>query len=82
MDLLNAGKPLESPLGLGSAGLGMWSFETDKLAEVERRVSQTRTKIVTPTKTITVPGIGRVKSLVVSTPDGFNVEVYQRVQAP
>lgn len=79
MDLLNAGKPAPRPLGLANAGLGMWSFETQNLADVERRAMRAQTRILRPTRVMDLPGVGLSRSLVVATPDGFPVEIYQRV---
>lgn len=74
MDLLNTGMP--APPG-PTAGLKMWSFETRDLAEVERRARAAGISTTSPSKVIDSPGLGRVRSLVLNTPDGFAVEVYQ-----
>lgn len=82
MDLLNAGKRAPSPLGLASAGLAMWTFETADLTGVRRRAASIGVREVARPTRIDVPGLGPALSLIVATPDGFPVEIVQRIRHP
>ncbi len=79
MDLVNAGKRPPAPLGLQRRGIGMWSFETSDLQAIEQRARKAKASILKPAALIDAPGIGRVRSLVIATPDGFPIEVYMRL---
>jgi catechol 2,3-dioxygenase-like lactoylglutathione lyase family enzyme len=79
MDLLNAGRSPSAPLGPRSRGVAMWSFETRSLAAIERRIAASGTRVLSAPARIDSPGIGPVRSVIVETPDGFPVEVYQRL---
>lgn len=79
MDLLNAGRAAPSALGLVNGGLGMWSFEARNLSDVERRIAAAKAEVLAPARIVDLPGLGRARAIVVATPDGFPVEVYQRL---
>lgn len=78
MDLLNAGKQAPVSLGPKAAGLSMWTFETTDLAAVRRRAISVNTRELGAPTRIDVPGIGPALSMIVETPDGFPVEIFQR----
>lgn len=76
---------LRAPYGLGlqNRGIGLWSFPTADLAAVYERalrygksVPGTKAVLREPAS-IEAPGFGRVQSMVLATPDGFPVEVFQ-----
>jgi catechol 2,3-dioxygenase-like lactoylglutathione lyase family enzyme len=69
------------PMGLRHRGIGLWSFATQRLdAIVERaeRAGASVTRIVSPPKEIEFPGEGLRQAMVLTTPDGFPVELLQR----
>ena len=57
----------------------MWSFETSDFHEIERRVAHAGATLISRAPVIESPGLGTVRSLIVSAPDGFAVEIYERL---
>ena len=69
-----------SPIGLQSRGIGLWSFATQKLDEIAERASRADTsvtRIVSEPKAIHIPNEGPYRAMVLTTPDGFPVELLQ-----
>ena len=81
LDLLNAKVAAPTTSGLARRGIAMWSFETRDLDAVARRAEAAGTSVVSPPTRLDLPGAGRVRALLLATPDGFPVEIYQREAA-
>lgn len=77
MQLLEHGRRAPHGLGLQNRGIGVWSFPTRELVEVEARVTRHAVRVLRPASPLAVPGLGRVRSMVIATPDGFPVEIFQ-----
>ena len=77
MELLDRDKAEAGSLGMESRGVSMLSFETDDLAEVARRWRAFSGEDATP-EAIDDPSFGRVASLMIRTPDGLPVQVFER----
>ncbi len=69
---------LRAPHGLGlrNRGIGLWSFPTTRFDEVLARAARHGTDVLRKPATIASPGFGRVRSMMLATPDGFPVEVF------
>ena len=70
---------LRAPQGLGlkNRGIGLWSFPTADLELVRERALRHGAPVLRETVFIESPGLGAVSSLILATPDGFPIEVYQ-----
>ncbi|RPH92690.1 MAG: hypothetical protein EHM68_16805 [Lysobacterales bacterium] len=79
MDPLEARRPAPAPLGPRSRGLAMWTFEVADLAAAEARAREVGVAILKPAAVLELPGVGAVRSLMLATPDGFPVELVQRL---
>lgn len=77
MQLLAGGLGAPNGLGLHHRGLGLWSFPTQKFSEVEERVARHSVKRLSAPAEIEALGFGRRRSMVIATPDGFPVEIFQ-----
>jgi len=77
MQLLSGGLRAPNGLGLHNRGLGLWSFPTAKFAEVADKVARHGVKVLSAPADIDALGFGRRHSMVLATPDGFPVEIFQ-----
>ena len=77
MQLKENGLRAPHGLGLQNRGIGLWSFPTAKLDEVRERALRCGTRILREPAVIDSPGFGRVRSMILATPDGFPIEVFQ-----
>lgn len=71
-------RALRAPHGLGlrNRGIGLWSFPTAQLDAVRARALRHGTPILREPVEIDSPGVGRARSMLLATPDGFPVEVF------
>lgn len=77
MQLLEHGLRAPHGLGLKNRGIGLWSFPTRDLQEVLDRARHQGTNILKAPRDVDIPGVGAARSLLLATPDGFPVEVFQ-----
>lgn len=87
MTLLDGYEQAPAPYDLTSRGISMWSFETENIEEIASRwaayLGQSREDLTI--RTLAIPGIGSaaqpqtVQALMIETPDGIPVEVYQLI---
>jgi hypothetical protein len=77
LDLLNAGKPPPLPLGLQNRGLALWSFAAPDIALIERRARAANVNVLSAPTVVRLPGVGRTRALMLATPDGFPIEVFE-----
>lgn len=82
MDLLDDERPPPLPLGPGGRGVAMWSFATDDLDGAIARAREAGIRVLSGARTVDAPGLGRVRSVVLATADGFPVEIFQPTSAP
>jgi len=66
-------------LGLHNRGIGLWSFPTADLALVRERALRQGTPVLREMVSVASPGLGAVSSMILATPDGFPLEVYQPI---
>ncbi|MFM8844418.1 MAG: VOC family protein, partial [Gammaproteobacteria bacterium] len=66
-------------LGLHNRGIGLWSFPTADLELVRERALRHGAPVLRETVLIESPGLGAVSSMILATPDGFPLEVYQPI---
>jgi catechol 2,3-dioxygenase-like lactoylglutathione lyase family enzyme len=69
-----------APLGLQRRGLGLWTFTSQKLDEIALRAEQAGSavsRIVSAPRPLTLPGEGALTAMVLTTPDGFPIEILQ-----
>ena len=81
MDPQDAFRPAPAPLGPASRGISMWTFEVPDADAALARAARAGVTILRRPATIPLPEGGRVRSLVLATPDGFPVELIERVGA-
>ncbi len=81
MELLDARRAPPVPLGPTARGVAMWSFETADLEAAAARAEAAGVRIRSTPRELAVPGLGRVRSLVVATADGFPIEIHARQAA-
>lgn len=79
MHLLNAGKPAPARLGPARRGLSLWSFETDDLGRIAARARKAGAAIRSPETQLDLPDAGPVVAMIIDTPDGFPIEIYQKI---
>lgn len=77
MQLLSGSLRAPNGLGLKNCGIGLWSFPTSKFEEVEDRVMRHGTTVLSSPIELDLPGVGRRRSMVIATPDGFPVEIFR-----
>jgi catechol 2,3-dioxygenase-like lactoylglutathione lyase family enzyme len=77
MQLEQNGRRAPQSLGLQSRGIGLWSFPTARFDEVHARALTRGVRLLRAPAEIESPGFGRVRSMVLATPDDFPVEVFQ-----
>jgi hypothetical protein len=77
MQLLSESLRAPNGLGLKNRGIGLWSFPTFKFEEVQDRAARLAVPVLSAPAEIDVPGIGRQRSMVIATPDGFPIEIVQ-----
>lgn len=77
MQLLEHGLRAREGLGLKNRGIGLWSFPTRVLDEVLDRAHRHGAPILRAPTDLDVPGVGPVRSMILATPDGFPIEVFQ-----
>lgn len=77
MQLLEHGLRAPHALGLKNRGIGLWSFPTRDLQEVLDRARRQQTTILRAPVDVDIPGVGAARSMLLATPDGFPVEVFQ-----
>lgn len=82
MDPQDAFQPAPAPLGPASRGISMWTFEVPDVDAALARAGRAGVTILRRPATVPVPEGGRVRSLVLATPDGFPVELVQSSGAP
>ncbi len=70
---------LRAPQGLGlqNRGIGLWSFPTADVTLVRERALRQGATVRRELLLIETPGLGVVHSMILATPDGFPIEVYQ-----
>jgi catechol 2,3-dioxygenase-like lactoylglutathione lyase family enzyme len=78
MELLDARRAPPVPLGPTARGVAMWSFEAADVEAAAARAVAIGLEIRSAPREIDAPGLGRVRSLVVATADGFPIEIYAR----
>lgn len=66
--------------GFEGHGVGGWSFETEDLNRVAEAWREWSGKAAPDTVELDLPEVGRVRSLVLRSPDGIVVDVFERVQ--
>lgn len=81
MELLDVRRAPPVPLGPTARGVAMWSFETSDVSSAAARARAIGLEIRSAPREIEAPGIGRVRSLVVASADGFPIEIYSRLRA-
>ncbi|NDE87153.1 MAG: hypothetical protein EB048_06140 [Gammaproteobacteria bacterium] len=64
-------------LGLQNRGIGLWSFPTADVTLVRERALRQGATVRREPLLIETPGLGVVHSMILATPDGFPIEVYQ-----
>lgn len=78
MELLDGEKIADEKPGLWQRGVGMWSFEVRDLeaflARWEAFSAQSRPAV----RAVQLPDLGPVHSVIVHTPDGLPIEIFQR----
>lgn len=72
-------KPSANPPRLPYRGIGMWTFETRQLDEIERRAKAARTPILHPRVRVKSPVLGLIETMTLLAPNGFPVEVFQSI---
>ncbi len=76
------GIPSPAPsIGAPNRGLVMWSFETDDLAQVHQRAEAFGAHMPQAIKQRSLPVLGEVNSLIIEDPEGFSIEVYQKLSS-
>lgn len=78
MELPGIGIPAPNALGLRSRGIAMWTFETNNIDQVLRKVENVDAPVLSRPKDLYLPGLGSVHTFIVATPDGFPIEICQR----
>ena len=79
MELLDGPKTRVTPLGPDRRGVAMWSFEVRSLPEFLERWQRWSGSATLPTvRRLALPEAGEVEAVVVFTPDGLPVEIFQR----
>jgi catechol 2,3-dioxygenase-like lactoylglutathione lyase family enzyme len=79
MELLDGPKTRVSPLGPARRGVAMWSFEVRSLPQfLEHWQRWSGSADLPPVRRLALPGVGDVDAVLVETPDGLPVEVFQR----
>ena len=81
MDLLDAERSPPVALGPRNRGIAMWSFETPDLEGALARAREAGLAVLSDVRTLDVPTLGRLRSFVFETADGFPIEVYQSTAA-
>lgn len=80
MELLDGPKTRVTPLGPPRRGVAMWSFEVRSLEEFLAHWQQwSGTAAVPAIRRLVLPEVGAATAVVVATPDGLPVEVFQRI---
>lgn len=74
-------KPAARPPRVPYRGIGMWTFETRDLAEIERRARAAGTPVLHPRIRLQHPIWGEIDALTLLSPTGFPVEVFQRIRS-
>jgi len=69
-------KPTHPPR-LPNRGIGMWTFETKDIAAIQKNAESTDTPIFHPIIKLNSPELGNIQTMVLESPNGFLVEVYQ-----
>ncbi len=82
MELLDARRPPPVPLGPAARGVAMWSFETPDVESAAARANAIGVETRGAPRILDVPGLGRVRSLVIASADGFPIEIFTRIAAP
>lgn len=72
-------KPAAHPPRLPYRGIGMWTFETRNIAEIERRAKAANTPILHPRVRLRNPTLGHIEAMTLLAPDGFPVEIFQKI---
>jgi catechol 2,3-dioxygenase-like lactoylglutathione lyase family enzyme len=78
MELLDGPKSTGEP-GPSHRGVAMWTFEVRSLETVLERWRAWSGDATTKPVVLEVPGLGRVRTAVIRTPDGLPVELFERV---
>jgi catechol 2,3-dioxygenase-like lactoylglutathione lyase family enzyme len=78
MDPQDAFQPAPAPLGPASRGISMWTFEVPDVDAARARAERAGVTILRGPATVPLPGGGRVRSLMLATPDGFPIEIIER----
>lgn len=77
MQLMSGSLRAPNGLGLKNRGIGLWSFPTFKFDEVQDRIARLAVPVLSTPAELEVPGVGRQRSMVIATPDGFPIEIVQ-----
>jgi hypothetical protein len=77
MQLERNRRPAPQPPGLRSRGIGLWSFPTARFDEVQARATRRGVCLLREPVELESPGFGQIRTMVLATPDGFPVEVFQ-----